>query len=935
MTTPPSTSSKRILIVLLFFLSGFSGLIYQVMWTRQFKLLLGSSIVSVSIIVATFMAGLLIGSWWIGKQLEKKKFINELRYYGVLEIVIGVFGLLLLFFLPHARYFFSLFSEPSVEFSYVKLAVNILLTFLLLGIPTIAMGATLPLLINHFSKRRDNFRKTIGQFYSINALGGAIASLIAGFYLVKNLGIEGSLMVAIILNFIIGGIALFKSKEITIVESIKEENVERSSEKIANPAYLKILLITAFLTGFISIAYEVLWIRCINYILNSSTYTFSIILFVFLVGIAVGSAFMSYVKKIKNKEFVLSIFQLLLAISGVLIIYLFYEFAYTDAFADYFIASESGTPSWYQNVGLNLSFSILVFLGPAILMGLSFPLISELYYENRNAESGVAISKVYVVNTLGSILGALIPVFVLIPLLGSVKSTLYFLACLNLIVALYFVFKSSKTRKYIRPFVYLGVFILLLFKTDSDDILASLENIAEDTSQDTPIFYQEGIMATVKVYNKNGRFKSLSIDGVTIASEAFKAKESSIGHLPFFINKDIENVLAVGLASGSTVGSILKHEEVKHIDVVEIVPGVIDALDYFKEVNANVKNHPKVDIYVDDILSYLMYSKKKYDLISSDGKFGILNRSNSTMLSKDYYEICKDHLTKKGIFIQWISTEIPNKHLKIVLETAHSVFPYSELFLIRKNLFIISSKSPVAMDHNRILDCMENEAIRMDMNASGIYSPTEMLSFYIGPNSHSNGLKELSTLNTPVLEYDYNTERAKDVSKNGTSAFTNFLFLFDKFKKNKATIVAKQNTITQNEKFLSYQLNYDFFNSRMAFFKANLAMSNENYQEALKQFEIVIKDDHRDNINNIAVAAKTVGEFYLQQKKYDEAVRYFNVAVEKLGGYSDAFTLRGVTFYYQGEIEKSRLDMEKALSINPHDLTAKEFLDAIQNPPNN
>ena len=209
-------SIKKLLIILLFFFSGFSGLIYQVLWSRQFKLLLGSSIVSVSIIVAAFMFGLLLGSWWIGRNLEKKRIKNELRYYGYLEVLIGLFGLILLLVLPHTKFLFSFFGAPSVHFNYLKLIVNIILTFCLLGVPTIAMGATLPLLINYFSKSDKNFRKTTSQFYAINALGGAIASFVTGFYFIKYLGVNGSLVIAVILNLVIGSIAIL----ITLKEKV-------------------------------------------------------------------------------------------------------------------------------------------------------------------------------------------------------------------------------------------------------------------------------------------------------------------------------------------------------------------------------------------------------------------------------------------------------------------------------------------------------------------------------------------------------------------------------------------------------------------------------------------------------------------------------------------------------------------------------------------
>jgi len=923
-------SIKKLLIILLFFVSGFSGLIYQVLWSRQFKLLLGSNIVSVSIIIAIFMLGLLIGSWWIGKRLENKLITNELRFYGYLEILIGLFGLLLLFILPHTKFLFSIFGAPSIDFNYLKLIVDIILTFCLLGIPTIAMGATLPLLINYFSNNNNNFRRTTSQFYSINALGGAIASFIAGFYFIKHLGVNGSLVVAIILNLAIGVIAvLIALKDKTISSDEEGADTEISNKKVSNKL-TKIILITSFLTGFIAISYEVLWIRCLNYILNNSTYTFSIILFIFLTGISIGSISMSYFKKIINKELLVGILQYLLSISAVVIIYLFYSFSYSETFANWFLQNKSETALWYQNVGLNLTFSLIVFLLPAVLMGMTFPLLSDIYFQHKKVKSGVAISKVYVLNTLGSILGALIPIFVFIPLLGSIKTTLYLFAGLNIIIALYYTYTSGYSKKIILLVFFVGSFGLVLHFTKSSDILLQLESVNKEQFEASPIFYKEGIMATVKVYNKDGWAKSLSIDGVTIASESFKAKESIIGHLPFFTNNKTENILAVGLASGSTVGSILKHKEVEHIDVVEIVPSVLDAVDYFKSANADVKRNSKVEIYIDDILSHLSYSDKKYDVISSDGKFSVLNKSNTTMLSKEYYEICRDHLSENGIFIQWITTEIPNKHFNTILATAESVFPYSEMFLIRKNLFVMSSNMPIKLDYKQIVKNFNTPEVANDLFNSNLYTPDEVLSYYIGPNLGISENKTYNTLNTPIIEYDYNLERQKDIAQSKTSALRNLKTLYKKYNDNKSAIKKGNNTITQNKSHISFDSNQKFINSRISYILAHIEMANQNVKQALQHFQIVINDNHPENDNDIGVAAKTIGEKYLQQENYDKAITYFDLAINKIGGYSDAYTLRGVSYYYLNDTTSCEKNMKKSLSLNPNDVTAQKFLSALK-----
>ncbi len=642
---------------------------------------------------------------------------------------------------------------------------------------------------------------------------------------------------------------------------------------------------------------------------------------------------MSYFKKIINKQLLVGILQYLLSISAVIIIYLFYSFSYSKTFANWFLQNESNTALWYQDVGLNLTFSLIVFLLPAILMGMTFPLLSDIYFQHKKIKSGVAISKVYVVNTLGSILGALIPIFLFIPLLGSIKTTLYFFAGLNIIIALYFTYNSGYSKKIILLIFFAGSFGFTLHQTKSSDILLQLENLSEEQYDKTPIFYKEGVMATVKVYNKYGTAKSLSIDGVTIASEAFKAKESTIAHLPFFTKKPIKNVLAVGLASGSTVGSILKHKGVEHIDVVDIVPSVLDAVDHFKSVNADVKRNPKVEIYIDDILSYLSYSNKKYDVISSDGKFSILNKSNTTMLSKEYYEICKDHLAENGIFIQWITTEIPNKHFNTILSTAKSVFPYSEMFLIRKNLFIMSSNTPVKIDYDQIVQNFKTEEIAADLYSSNLYTPKEVLSYYIGTNLNTN--KNYNTLNTPIIEYDYNVERQNDIVHSKTSALRNLKDLFTKYQKNRVSISSGDNTITHNNSHITYQSNSTYIESRISYIEAHILMANQNIQEACQYFQKVITNNHPENDNDIGVSAKIIGEQYLKEKKYNKAIEYFDLAVNKIGGYSDAYTLRGVSYYYLNDMINCKVNMEKSISLNPNDVTAKKFLDALESNTNN
>jgi tetratricopeptide (TPR) repeat protein len=356
------------------------------------------------------------------------------------------------------------------------------------------------------------------------------------------------------------------------------------------------------------------------------------------------------------------------------------------------------------------------------------------------------------------------------------------------------------------------------------------------------------------------------------------------------------------------------------------VPTVLRGADYFKSVNANVNHNPKVDIYIDDIYSFLSYSNKEYDLISSDGKFGVLNKSNTTMLSQDYYRQCADHLSEKGIFVQWVSTQIPNAHLKTVLSTTASVFPYSELFLLRKNLFILSSKSAMPMSASKVNAALKNSEIASDMFESEIFSPLDMLSSYIGTNKVTG---KLNTFDHPVLEYDYILERSKDVEASRASDFRNFRFLRDKYLENESAIKASENTITNNPEFVSYSSNRKYWESRYHFFLANHALLDGDKAKAYEAFSKVVSIDHPANSNDIAVSAKHIGVFNLDTKRYTDAIKFFDVAIKKVPGYSNAYTLKGVSLYYLDRFDSSRVYFNTALELNPKDQTAREFLSVL------
>jgi spermidine synthase len=347
---------------------------------------------------------------------------NPIRWYGFLEILIGIYAIL---FIGAFHLFDLLFGAISSAFQSME-SLRILLTALLILIillpPTCAMGATLPLLVKHFTKKFSDFKINISLFYAINTLGAAIGVLIAGFFLIEKTGISNGILLTGGFNIAIGLCALLiwrKYKNVsaeTEVAERKEKAKKRSSfvSPVALPAtHLQIsktfLLVTAFLSGFIALSYEIIWTRALKFLIQSSTYSFTIILFVFLLGIAIGGRIAErWMKEKNNLVNRYGQLQLFLSVTSLFTVWFLYRLAYTDFFQQkIFDVIFDYSFGWFSGVIVYAFVCGIVFLLSTIIMGILFPLLNQIFFTTGAQLPGKAVSKVYVINTAGSIAGAL------------------------------------------------------------------------------------------------------------------------------------------------------------------------------------------------------------------------------------------------------------------------------------------------------------------------------------------------------------------------------------------------------------------------------------------------------------------------------------------------------------------------------------------------
>lgn len=778
------------LFSVLFFLSGLCGLMYQILWTRLFSFVLGNTYLAISMIVASFMFGLFLGSWLIGRYMGKVQ--SELRWYALLEMLIGGYALLLLVSFGVSESIFRGLYALLGTIELLHLFGKFLLTLVFIVIPTSAMGATLPLAVQYYTRNKEWFGDNISLFYAINTIGGAFGVLIAGFFLVEQLGVNSSIFATAFINIGIGAIVLLTmraepAKELVAANDPSSKKVEGKSKKRKPPKQLafesnSVYLLVAALAGFAALSYEIIWTRGLKFLVHNSTYSFSVILFIFLLGIASGSGIAKKViKPGKNLHYVFGLLQTVLALYAIFTIYLLYNFSYSEFFQTNIIEIiYDYSYSWHWAILIYSLICAMMFLVPALIMGILFPVINELFFNKNQSRAGQTVSSIYAVNTVGGIIGSLTAGFFLLPVLG-IKTSILIVSLINLLLGVVFVAKSKfkvQTTLLSATAAFLLVFILSF---DGKYLFGRGEK-----DSDAVLFYQEGLMSTVKVFHRNNSY-FMSIDGNTIASTQmtlFK-KEKLIAHLPFFLKRDIENVLSVGLASGISVGSMALHDEVQKIHCVELIRPVFPAARYFVRYNFDIFNNRKVNLIYDDIYAYLKYHDEKYDLISSDGKLGTLYSGNNLMLSKDFYELSKQRLKKDGLFIQWVPIITPHNALKVILDTLKNSFEYVALFYFYPtDIFMLASESPILLDKSSMDNLFANTNVRRDLGIFKIKDSESVLSAYIGAyETEQNEKTKINSFDRPYLEFAYMRDWKKSKKWTGGYRAKNLQFLLANFEK--------------------------------------------------------------------------------------------------------------------------------------------------------
>ena len=764
------TSRFQATVLVLFFLSGATGLVYEVVWHRMLVLVFGSTAFATATILASFMFGLALGSFCFGRLADRYR--EPLKVYAYLEAGIGVFAILFPFILSGVTTVYVAVYQHFDTTFYLFSLLRFLLSFLILVIPSFLMGGTLPVLSKLFVRDFGRLGSGIGSLYGTNTLGAVVGTFSAGFLLIILFGAKETTYIAAAVNILVAGAAFGLSRFSPLQHQDNKPTESspdnREPDRPRYPPYVYVVILAVYgLSGFCALAYEVLWTRVLIFYVHSTTYAFTIMLSSFLLGIALGSlVFGRLIDKTKQHLTLLAFIEVLIGLFAILSIW---EFSKLN---ELMVSLTDRLPSWQMFVLARYVGAFLIMFIPTLLMGIAFPLASKIYSQNQD-RLGKYVGNIYSVNTVGSVLGSIVAGFVMIPLLG-ITNSIILVASLNLILGIVILLSNPVMRR-TRKFAALASIAVIIpvagLAIPSDRPLGLYSRPFRDLQEGGKVlFYDEGIGATVTVHQlppdpvDKQVYKLLEVDGVNVAGTLpiLRLSQKLQGHLPVLLYKastgnDPRNVFLLGMGTGASSYAATRHR-IERLDILEIVSAEIDALAYFREINGDILNEPKVRIRIDDARNYLLATREEYDVIESDT---IHPEQNANLFSREYFELARERLSEHGVFSVWLPMYgMSEETFMILIKTFHSAFPHVTVWYASsqptRHALLVGSKKKLKIDFGLLQEELAYPAVRESLAEVGLDDVFTVLGSFITDESRLGGYVAdslVSTDNHPYLAY--------------------------------------------------------------------------------------------------------------------------------------------------------------------------------------
>lgn len=623
-------------VVALFFLSGFAGLTYEVLWQRELGLLFGNTTEATSTTLAVFFLGLALGSWWFGRRSAALR--DPLRAFGVLELLVAATALLLPLLLPLYRGLFPTLYGALGEQPGAFTAVKFLLAALVLAPPSILMGGTLPVLTEAAVRRGGGLARTGMLLYAVNTAGAMAGALLAGFVLPRVLGYRASYGVALATSLVVGVASLVLAR--------------RRGAPAANPADVQAqgvpaagghaLLALAALSGFVSLALQVLWTRMTALAVVNSVYAFAGVLVLFLAALAVA-AFVARWLGTRATRPRLTL-QVLLLAAGLATLASGMLFRFATGSPPGIGRGEDFAAYMLALLGV-LSVSVLP---AAFAVGLVFPFLLRLEEARGGGDAGRRVGRLAAANTLGALLGSLVAGFVLPSVFGLWPSIAVLGGAYGLALVV-----SPKAEEVGRVVGLAGggLVVLLAVGLGVGDREAGDR---WDLRRDEKVLARyEGSAGAVRVVRRRGALKLRFNNSYTLGGTSQPRWEHYQAHIPLCLHPNPKRVFFLGMGTGITAGASL-HHDVARVRVAEIVPEAVTAArEHFGPWLNGLFEDARAEVVVEDARTLLLGLDDEYDVIVGD-LFLPWRPGAALLYSVEHIEAVKARLAPGGLFAQWL-----------------------------------------------------------------------------------------------------------------------------------------------------------------------------------------------------------------------------------------------------------------------------------------
>jgi spermidine synthase len=721
------------LLLLLFAGSGCSALIYEIVWYQLLQLVIGSTAISLGVLLATFMGGLCLGSMALPR-IRSLRGKHPLRVYALIEMGIGICGILVLFGMPLVDQVYV----AAVGHGLPAMLLRAVVAAACLLAPTALMGASLPA-ASRWLETTPKGVSWMGLLYGGNTAGAVFGCLLAGFYLLRVYDMATATLVAAAINGAVALVAFGMARKAPYQAAAEAPPATPRVEAALDywPIYATIAL-----SGACALGAEVVWTRLLGLLLGATVYTFSIILAVFLAGLGIGSGIAAaLVRGMARPRLAIGWCQLLLAGAVAWTAYML-----ANSLPYWPINPLLSTSPWFT-FQIDLARATWAILPAALLWGASFPLALAAV-ASRGGDAGRMVGGIYAANTAGAIVGALAFSMLLIPAVGTqgcerVLILLSAVSALFALVPLQWPPRIKAGALLLAAATVAAVLLAIGVSGVPSMLIAYGRRITLSMNSSQILYAGEGMNASIAISRWNDGAVQFHVSGkVEASTEPYDMRlQRMLGHMPALLHSNPRSVLVVGFGAGVTAGSFVLHPEVKRIVICEMermIPPV--ATRFFSRENNNVLHDPRVEMVYDDARHYVLTTREKFDVITSDPIHPWV-KGSATLYSKEYFELVKQHLTPGGIVTQWVPLyESDLSTVKSELATFFDVFPDGTIWGNDTagggyDTVLLGQAEPTRIDVDQLqakLERPDQARVAASMREVGFGSAIALLSTYAG-----------------------------------------------------------------------------------------------------------------------------------------------------------------------------------------------------------